>query len=166
MWLSCCGGLDFVRRVLACYVQSCCFGLLVWTFHASFPLSMSNLSALAPRFGLFMLLSRSPCPIFTLWLDDLDFSSLVSAFHVQSVGCFSLFWTLQHVFTPVMSNPPATFTRISYGCQKSHLTPATFYLLCIFFDILSDCLNAVEVFLTNTCHLNTEFIINISDDFK
>lgn len=131
-----------------------------------FLLVMSNLPALVRRFGLFKSCFCRQRPFFRLRISSLDFRESILTHNVQSANHVTRFWTLQHVFTPVMSNLPTTSTRISYGCQKSHLTPATFYILCIFFDILSDCLNAVEVFFANTCHLNTEFIINISNDFK
>lgn len=160
------GVLDFTSLVSASNVHSAGSSLAFWTFQVLFLLLTSNPSTLARRFGLFMLIFCSLRPFCLLWLHSLDFSSLISACNVQFSSHMMLFWTFGKSFSLTTSKPPATSTHISYGCQKSHLTPATFYILCIFFDILSDCLNAVEVFLTNTCHLNTEFIINISDDFK
>lgn len=44
--------LDFVRHVLACYVQSSGSGASVWTFQVLFLLLTSNLLALVHRFGL------------------------------------------------------------------------------------------------------------------
>lgn len=100
--------LDFVRHVLACYVQSPGTGASVWTFQVLFLPATSNLTTLARRFGLLKSCSYPQRPIFQLRRVILDLSSPIPARNVQSARSDSTVWTFQVHFLPETSNPSAT----------------------------------------------------------
>ena len=100
--------LDFVRHVLACYVQSPGTGASVWTFQVLFLPATSNLTTLARRFGLLKSCFYPQRPIFQLRRVILDLSSPIPARNVQSARSDSTVWTFQVHFLPETSNPSAT----------------------------------------------------------